>query len=941
MVHENNPDKLSYKQKYLKDISVRRKSAINHRLFDGSASIPLYHNHHKAQHSGGFSLTKVCLTFLLCSLAACSGLLLLAQSHVEQLHGTVHPATVALSNTVVNLPPPHTEQQHHTVLEQELESSIPLNSEIHSVEEQPYVELRNSIEGEVTVEKQQLAAEVEEEVEAAAAADAHIAQEAAKNEVPLITSSILETGLPSLTTSTLVTPPHNNHRDSKAALMMPIRPSEDDYANLASFIAKPPPLNTTKLLSECITIIRFSVDGYMANAFPSDELLPISCVGGRNITGGIALSAIESLDTLILTRDFPRLRTVLIKLKAVWPTVLDGLHMHMRGQVSGLSHSRKNLGALSSSSLVVSSSSSSSGIDGGWDNRVPIVDLSQKALGGILSAHVLLEGIARKAGSSKFYNGELLKMAVQLADRILPAFDTPSGLPLSTVSLLLPQTDTLSVSSSSTLHFTRTLNSVSKTSGKGGGRRTNSNSMEKQSCSVCAIAPVLEFGLLSHLTNNQMYKQKAFKAMDAVFRVKSKAGFIPQTLDADTGKKPVNKEDISDPTIGTSATTFAATALKTYLMFGDSKYLHMYVSMFSSIIKYGARVAPVAADHHSALLYRRHHQIDNLSNTNTNSNNLTFIVDVDATKGTLAGTSALKKQGGLVWSGNAILSALAAFTGQLDIASKLYTSWIAGWDRYGWLPESFPADFKPTIKPLPYPGYSLRGELAEVSYYIMMSTSSSSSSNNNEGDGEMMMRENARQVGARIQKRIREHNRGVCGFASISDATTGQLGDSMPSGFVSSTLKWLFLMWAESVDDNNNRRGSVPNPKTIAQHFIANAAGHLYTPVEGSNDDLIAAATSDEPPESACYSICSPVGTVEQQQQQQQQEEKKEGGKGGVFGHLEMSEKGGKLLKIRRCMACRELSKKLMQMEGEALERRMATELRNQQQADEWQEIEG
>jgi len=933
MDHISNTDKLGYKQKYLKDISSRRKSAINHRLFDGSASIPLYHNSHKAQHSGGFSLTKVCLILLLCSLAACTGLLLLAQSHVEQLHGILHPATVAASNTVVNLSSsPYKEQQHQILFEQVSETNIPLKNAVHSLEDQPYVVLHNSIHNDSIHKQEELVAEEVEEVNE----PPHSTQEAAKEEIPRIPARIIETGVFSLTTSPLVTAktPNDHYHDSKAALMMPIRPSEDDYANLASFIAKSPPLNTTRLLSECMTMIRYSVDGYMANAFPTDELLPISCVG-RNITGGIALSAIEALDTLILTRDFTRLRAVLIKLKAVWPRALDGVHMH--GQFSGLSHSRKSLGALSSSSLVVSSSTGSgSGLDDGWDNyRVPIVDISQKALGGILSAHVLLEGIARKAGSSKSYDGELLKMAVELADRILPVFDTPSGLPLSTVSLLLPQTYTLSVSSSSSaLHNSRTLNSISKTGRNGGGRRIHSSSMVKQSCSVCAIAPALEFGLLSHLTGNPVYKQKAFKAMDAAFRVKSKAGFIPQTLDADTGKKPVNKEDISDPAIGTSVTAFAATALKTYLMFGDSKYLHMYVSMFSSIIKYGAKVAPIAADHNSTLLYHNHHhQLENLTNTDSN-NNLTFIVDVDAAKGTLAGTSALKKQGGLVWSGNAILSALAAFTGQLDIASKLYTSWIAGWDRYGWLPESFPADFKPTVKPLPYPGYALKGELAEVSYFMMSTTSTGSSNNNDgggDGDGETM-RENARQVGSRIQRRLREHNRGLCGFASVGDATTGELSDFMPSGFVSSTLKWLFLMWAERANDEKGN-GSVQS--TIAEHFIANGAGHLYTPIEGSNDDLIAAATSDEPPESKCYNICSPVGILEQQKQQHQEEEKGKGGKGGLFDHLEMSEKGGKLLKIRRCMACRELSRKLMQIEAEMMDRRTAVELRRRRQANE------
>lgn len=53
--------------------------------------------------------------------------------------------------------------------------------------------------------------------------------------------------------------------------------------------------------------------------------------------------------------------------------------------------------------------------------------------GGLLSTHMLLERRGPLVGP---YRGELLTAAEDLAQRLLPAFDTASGIPLSWVNLL-------------------------------------------------------------------------------------------------------------------------------------------------------------------------------------------------------------------------------------------------------------------------------------------------------------------------------------------------------------------------------------------------------------------------------------------------------------------------------------------------------------------------
>lgn len=50
-----------------------------------------------------------------------------------------------------------------------------------------------------------------------------------------------------------------------------------------------------------------------------------------------------------------------------------------------------------------------------------------RVLGGLLSTHVLLQ---RDPSISPGYDGQLLAMATDMAERMLPAFETQSGVPL-------------------------------------------------------------------------------------------------------------------------------------------------------------------------------------------------------------------------------------------------------------------------------------------------------------------------------------------------------------------------------------------------------------------------------------------------------------------------------------------------------------------------------
>ena len=68
------------------------------------------------------------------------------------------------------------------------------------------------------------------------------------------------------------------------------------------------------------------------------------------------------------------------------------------------------------------------------DVRVQVFEVTIRVLGGLLSGH-LLASDNTLGFRIPWYNGELLLMAKDLADRLMPAFDTKFGLPFPRVLL--------------------------------------------------------------------------------------------------------------------------------------------------------------------------------------------------------------------------------------------------------------------------------------------------------------------------------------------------------------------------------------------------------------------------------------------------------------------------------------------------------------------------
>ncbi len=455
----------------------------------------------------------------------------------------------------------------------------------------------------------------------------------------------------------------------------------------ASTLAALTPEEMQRYRNDSAEMFQFSFQNYMQNAFPRDDLRPISC-RGSNSQGGIALSLLDSLDALVIFDDLPAFKEAV-------QFVVD---------------QRINLFNV--------------------DARVHVFEVTIRALGGLLSAHSLLALDPRLAPD---YDGHsLLTAAVDLADRLIPAFDTPTGLPLSWVNL----------------------------------KRGRVVGDTRITCTACAGTLLLEFGVLSRLSGNKTYEAKARRAVEYLWSKRSARGLVGNTINVDTGRWLRR-----DAGIGAGVDSFYEYLLKSYLAFGEPVYLDMFAESYA------------AAQAHLAL--------------SSSINGVEWLVTVHMATGRLM---------------NHFISSLAAFwpgmqalAGQVHDGIALHTNWTAAWERFGWLPESFSINLQhshPTMT-----NYPLRPELIESTYLLHATT----------GKDELL------HSSVRVLERLRDHTRVKCGHASVGDIGTSRLEDTMESFFLSETLKYLYLTFA--------------NATTLIDHYVLSTEGHLFPPFEASEEE--------------------------------------------------------------------------------------------------------
>ena len=171
-------------------------------------------------------------------------------------------------------------------------------------------------------------------------------------------------------------------------------------------------------------------DAYLAHAFPSDELLPLSCRGTAPdatehgtpqavATGGWARTLIDTLDTLAVLGDWGEFDHAVA---LVTHTLDQRLHNNNATNENNFTNNDGN-----------STEEQKKKEDAQPPLTVSLFETTIRVLGGLLSAHAIAARRAATTTGGTTYTGALLRHAETVAQRLLPAFFTPTGVPCATV----------------------------------------------------------------------------------------------------------------------------------------------------------------------------------------------------------------------------------------------------------------------------------------------------------------------------------------------------------------------------------------------------------------------------------------------------------------------------------------------------------------------------
>lgn len=259
------------------------------------------------------------------------------------------------------------------------------------------------------------------------------------------------------------------------------------------------------------------------------------------------------------------------------------------------------------------------------DIYVQNFEITIRLLGGLLSSYQM-------TGDKK-----LLNLAENLGTRLLPVFDSPTGLPYKLVNL--------------------------KT-GKVKGAVTNPAETGTL---------LIEFGTLAKLTNKAVFYEKAKRALVETFNRRSSIGLIGTNINVETGKWTN-----TDSHISAEIDSYYEYLLKCAILFDDADCRKMWQESIRAINKYNA-------DEVRGQLWYGH------ADMNTGRRTATVYGALDA-----------------------FFPAILALSGDLERAKRLQDSSFKMWTKHGIEPEEF--DYQ-TMK-VGSPGYPLRPEIIESTYYL-------------------------------------------------------------------------------------------------------------------------------------------------------------------------------------------------------------------------------
>uniref|UniRef100_A0AAR2LVU3 alpha-1,2-Mannosidase n=1 Tax=Pygocentrus nattereri TaxID=42514 RepID=A0AAR2LVU3_PYGNA len=278
---------------------------------------------------------------------------------------------------------------------------------------------------------------------------------------------------------------------------------------------------TSSLLWEQILeMFDHAYGSYMKYAYPADELMPLSCRGRVRGLEPNRGDIDDSLGNLLFTVCFILFFAQLLNRledfeEAVKKTVKD---------------------VRLDNDVVVS-----------------VFETNIRVLGGLLGAHVMADLLKQRGEKMQWYGDELLHMAKDLGYRLLPAFNTTSGLPYPRVNLRYGVVNPLS--------------------------RTGT---ETDTCTACAGTMILEFAALSRLSGESVFEEHARKALDVLWEKRQRGSNLMGTVINIHNGDWVRR----DSGVGAGIDSYYEYLMKAYILLGDNVYLERFNTHYSAIMKY-------------------------------------------------------------------------------------------------------------------------------------------------------------------------------------------------------------------------------------------------------------------------------------------------------------------------------------------------------------------
>lgn len=415
--------------------------------------------------------------------------------------------------------------------------------------------------------------------------------------------------------------------------------------------------NKPKLANEVKAEFLHAWNGYKKHAWGHDDLKPLSKSYHDWYAQPLLMTPVDSLDTMIIMG---------MKQEA------DATRRHI---VENLSFDK--------------------------DISVQNFEITIRLLGGLLTNYQL-------TGDRR-----LLTLAEDLGNRLLPVFESPTGMPYRYVNL--------------------------KT---GKVRDPVSNPAETGTL-------LIEFGTLSKLTGRPIFYEKAKRALVETYKRRSAIGLVGEWINVETGKWTNTDSHISG-----AIDSYYEYLLKCWRLFGDRECRAMWLESNRAIQKYLADYQPRPASRRrpfrnpkAAELWYGH------ANMNTG-------VRTKTTYGAL----------------DAFFPAVLVLAGDFPKAARLQESSFRMWNQHGIEPEEF--DYKEDK--VVSPGYPLRPEIVESTYYLYRHTR----------DPYYL------RMGEKLWRDFVKYCRTEEGYAALKSVVTKEKSDNMQSFLFAETFKYFYLLFS-------------------------------------------------------------------------------------------------------------------------------------------------